>query len=299
MRLSIYISGNELSYTAGELTGKGISVGKAGRILLPEDTMINGEIQNAGTLKDALGQMRKQEHSLPKKADVVLSNDAVLTKLLEVPLLSRKKILKVVREEMRGFVDAEESYVYDYSVLNPRLSGKKAGRILCAVMNREALNQYRRIFQECKMEIGNLDVAMRAQVRMTGMLGNGQEKTFIVAVLENHNLYTSLYVKGDLIYNSSSSVSERDGLGLISEMTRVLSGFIQFNQSQKNDTDVEHIYICGLHKDEEGFCRNVTNTLGIKTMIFPGKSIIRGNPPEGYSVQGYIYATGNLLRKQV
>lgn len=300
MKCSIYISNSELEYVMGEITGNNILISKAGKIPFEPDTIEKGVIRKEEAFQNAVKSMCTRIGVLPKQIDVLVVDDVVLTKAIEVPILSQRKLLEIVKRELEEFIDAQKEYVYDYSVIQERIPGTQAGRILCGGISREVLSQYKQLLDECGVHAVTLDVAAHAQVRLMEQMEDKKGETFILGVMEGFILRVSLYVKGRMIYHSTSKVTERDNLGLISELTRVLSSFIQFNQSQKNDTDVAAIYLCGMHEEEEKFCQNITITLGIKTQLLSNTSgtvVIQAQEDEGYSLQQYVYTTGNLYRR--
>lgn len=299
MKCSIYISNNELEYLLGEVTGSNVFIAKAGKLSFETDTIEKGSIRREEAFQNTVKNMCSQIGTMPKQVDVLVVDDIVLTKMIDVPILPHKKLLELVKRELEEFVDGKKEYVYDYSVVQSRIPGTQAGTILCGGISREVLMQYKRLLEECGVHAVSLDTAVRGQVRLMEQMEDKKGKTFIVGVMDGFTLRASLYVKGNMIYHSTSRVTERDNLGLISELTRVLSSFIQFNQSQKNDTDVEAIYLCGMHKEEEKYCQNISITLGINTQLLDNTSgsvnIQAGE--EDYSLHQYVYPTGNLFRR--
>ena len=299
MKCSIYISGSELEYAIGEVTGNNILISKAGKLPFEPNTIEKGIIKKKEAFQNVVKSMCAHIGVLPKQIDVLVVDDVVVTKVIEVPILPQKKLLEITKRELEEFIDTPKEYVYDYSVIQSQIPGTQAGRILCGAISKEVLSQYKQFLGECGVQAVTLDVAARAQVRLMEQMEDKKGETFIIGVMDGFILRVSLYVKGRMIYHSTSKVTERDNLGLISELTRVLSSFIQFNQSQKNDADVAAIYLCGMHEEEEKFCQNITITLGIKTQLLSNTSntVIIQAEDEGYSLQQYVYTTGNLYRR--
>ncbi len=298
MKLSVYISQTYIEYVLGEASGKNVKVTKAGRVELDEVSLQCGEnMQDENVLKENLEKLKTEVSVIPRNVEVLLAASMVFTKLVEVPFLPQDKLLEITKSEMQEFVDAKKEYVYDYGVLLNRVEGKKAGLLNCVAMERQMLDKYTAIFQECHIPVNSLDISISAQVQMTRRILPDNGHTYILGIMDGFTMFTSLYVKGKLAYTNSARVSIRENLGIITELIRVLSSFIQFNKSQRNDTDVEKIYLVGLHENEREFCHNIQNALAIETTLLPEYPFVSNATGKEFSTQEFFYTTGNLFRK--
>lgn len=298
MKLSLYISHTDISYVMGENSTKSCNVMKAGRVSLSGEAVANGEnLQDMSRLKELLYELKNQVGTVPKNVDVLLSTTLLLNKLVEVPILSQKKLLEITRSEMQEYVDSRKDYVYDYSVIVNKLPDKKAGQISCVAMEREMYDQFMNCFRECEILVTSMDITLSAQIQMIRKLMPNTKESFILGVMDGKSILTSLYIKGQLVYNSSAVVSMRDNLGVISDLIRVLSAFIQYNKSQKNDTEIAKIYMVGMHESEREYVHNIQNALSIQTQLLEEYSGLQSGGVYGYSMQEYFYPTGNLFRK--
>ena len=290
MKLSIYLSASGLEYIVGDTVGKKLLIKKAGKIALAEQG-------NELAMENILLQMKQKIGSLPKQVDLVIQSTEVINKIVEVPILSHAKLMPIVKSELIEFIEAGTEYVYDFSVISDLSITKTTGRILCVAMPKPLLLEYKELFQKVKINLSSMDITMSAQIKLMNQIHNQKSQTYILGILDGNQLKTSLYVYGEIVYNSISRVTERGNLGLISELNRVLSSFIQFNKSQKNDTDVEEIFLCGLQDLEKTFCQNLTTALGIDTKFLDAPDYVDSNAVPEYCLQEYIYTSGNLYRK--
>lgn len=140
-----------------------------------------------------------------------------------------------------------------------------------------------------------------------GLIGNSYvEKQFYDMILDVKNGVTlsktmnknaSLYVKGQMVYGNEFNIKERGNLGLITEMNRVLSSFVQFHKAQKNDTEIGNIYMCGMNEMEESLCSNISTALGIPTKVLQAPDRVIANDRE-QQLSSHFFEIGNLLREQ-
>lgn len=296
MRLSMYISDANIKYVVGDKTKNNTVVIKEyGNVDLEKGIISSGNIADTEALQTSISYVINNLKNKVNKYELVIDSSTAMTKIVEVPELSPKKLHDITISELMEFAKDDVEYVYDYAVLDK--DEKNHSRILCAGIERHIIESYTKIFANCGIKLSCIDITRSTQIRMISHMDSLSNRTFVLCVLSGNNIHTSLFVKGTFLYASNSRINTRGNLGVLVDINKVISSFIQFNKSQKNDADVETIYFSGMTSEEKGYCNNITTALGIEAKILPACSAVDNQVDAGYNISDYFYTTGNLFRK--
>lgn len=297
MSLSILFANDCIQYVRGKKNASQAVVEGYGTVELDNDIVRNGLIVNGPLLETKLAECLKGCGDNLKKVDILLDNSVAVSKLVEVPILPHKKIMSICVSELKEFTDEHKEYLYDYSVVDGSLQDGKTARIFMVAIEKPVIESYINLFKKVNVKINSIDICRSAQINAIDLTNVFNGKTFLLGVLSENNLSVTLYVKGKFAHTNRSRVNVRNNLGIISEMSKALSSFIQYNRSLKNDSDVDEIYICGMTNIEKDYCMNISTALGIDTKVMPCIEYVANQSNPGYNFADYFYVSGNLLRR--
>lgn len=91
-------------------SGKGYELLNYGMIMLPPDTLVDGEIDNPDAVVEALRSLIKSEKIKNKNIVLGLSGSSVIIKKISVPIMSEDELAEMIREEAEQYIpfDIEE-----------------------------------------------------------------------------------------------------------------------------------------------------------------------------------------------
>ncbi|MDF2568079.1 MAG: hypothetical protein K0R90_1535, partial [Oscillospiraceae bacterium] len=177
----------------------------------------------------------------------------------------------------------------------------KGCTILCSAIEKNMIDSYISIFKESGIEINSIDIGLNCVIKLLKYFKNLSKQTYILLGLDANNMVSLLFADGKYhISNRNRLLSERGTSESISEIVRVVSSLIQFNKSQKNESDISCTYFCGLRENEKWLNHQVSNSLNIQSTPFPmgqAVSVKRKIAQKGILQGNYLYAIGNLITK--
>ena len=91
-------------------SGKGYELLNYGMIMLPPDTLMDGEIDNPDAIAEAIRNLIKSEKLKNKNIVLGLSGQSVIIKKISVPIMSEDDLAEMIREEAEQYIpfDIEE-----------------------------------------------------------------------------------------------------------------------------------------------------------------------------------------------
>ncbi|MDO4541575.1 MAG: hypothetical protein Q4C00_01935, partial [Bacillota bacterium] len=223
---------------------------------------------------------------------------SILTKRLCVPILPEKKLLALAENEFAEVKDNYEELIYDYGVIsrvNPEGAG---GVILCSAMENTFAFSYIDIFNKLKLRLDSIDISASTVIGLVSHIQELREKTFIISVLEGNTMVSYLFVRGQYYYNGRTRLlAERSTRASAAEISKTISSLIQFNQSQKTESDITDVYFCGLRADEYDLIAQLKEIYPLGISPLPDFPEVEAVPEVNYRLAQNFYVTGNLLIK--
>lgn len=153
---------------------KGYELANFGMISLPVDTVMDGEIENAQALTEALRNLLKSEKVKNKEAVIGISGQSVIIKKISVPLMSEDELAEMIREEAEQYIpfDIEEVNL-DFQIVKaegeiPTEKGKIAPGeerqmdVLIVAVRKEVVKSYLDVFKEVGMKVKVVDLSVFA-----------------------------------------------------------------------------------------------------------------------------------------
>lgn len=298
----IYISSHAVQVISGSCEKDDmIKVKNYGEYALEEGAMINGVITDEQPILETLQEIAE---SGVKQARLVIDSGQILIKNMTVPILQKKDILKIVKDELANIENSPEDILYDYSVLQENFEDeeKKGGEILCCGIEHKLLGTYIDLFANAGIKIKSIDISVNALHKLTQELSDFENKSYIVSVIDANNVSSYLYENNHYVFSNRTRLfSERGTNAFVSELSSNISQLIQFSKSKRSPYTIETAYFCGLNGSESKIVNETIHAgLAINSEVFPNSKIVyidNDTKQFEFNLHEYVYSVGSLIRK--
>lgn len=290
MVLSVNLAEDAIVVVLGK-AGKRLVIEDCHRYILPQGTLINDVITDEKQFKSVLEEVKHRYDRYSSRVHLVLGSIQIVTKMMQIPPLSKRQILYLVRQELEHYKGEDMDLVYDYGVVRRKNRYNQGGIILAASIEREKIKGYTKLFEECGMKVKTIDVAMNAAVNLIERLPALEGGTYILSVLDGRNMLSVLYIDGSYVHTGRSRfLHDRDSREFVEEMQEEIQALMDFSKFLGAGKFIETVYFCGLSLCEKEYLNMKGDDLEEPWDI----QIAHGLE---YQLKDYIYATGNLYGK--
>ena len=290
--LSVYISNEAIQAAQGSAGKNNVNVKQIINEPLDEGCILNGVITNPQALSKKL-ELTWSKHRLPtKNIHLSVDGNAILTRVMEAPLLPPKKMLSYIYEEFYE-IENRESMVYDDTVLKP-LNAQGGATILAAFAERDFINEYIELFKTAKLRISSINIALCGAINIMSRIIQYQSRTYILAVFDKITVSEMLYINGSFRFAKRVRLmAQPESSEFFTELAQSLSGLIQFNKSEKSGFDITDIYFCGDFEGMKKTCFGLAEALNVAVSELPDVKEIKFR---GYGkLSSFIYPVGGLI----
>jgi len=242
MKSSIYISSEKIEVIGYSYHLRGVSVKQVLTCPIPEGTMINGKITDPSQLISCLASLRSQSPRLFANSTLIVDGNFVFSKRIVVPKLSKKQYQLLVREDFTNAAESSEDLICDYHLL----SGSGTGTaILACASEKSEIESYISVFKEAGIKLKAIRVGVEAIQNYVNERPDLREKTFVINVIDGITMLSMIFQNGINVFMSRTRLYSEEHEQLIQSILKNLSGFIQFNKSEKFN-DIESSFYLGL-----------------------------------------------------
>ncbi len=295
MRTSIYLSNQSITAVIGEDKGRTLKVKSCHKGAMPRGLMVNGVIADVEQLASYLGGFFNMYHLSRKDVSVVVDNHNMVNKIIEVPILKRKELLELVRNEFGGTDD--DNMVYDYAVLSPRtLDGK--GRILAISMEKNTVKSYTDLFDKIGVRLIGIDSTLVTAILLCQRITELRGYTYIMSMLEGPEIFSMLFADGEYAFSQRILLSEERGTPAAAvEITHALSSMVQFNYAGNTQNPLSNAFISGLIGEELQFCPDMAEALSVAVGLPPNSRNVSSSYMQANKINygEYLFCLGDLL----
>ena len=148
---------------------KGVELVNFGMIQLPEDTVMDGELENPQALADALRNLLKSEKIKNKNAVIGISGQSVIIKKISVPLMSEEELIEMIREEAEQYIpfDIDEVHL-DFAIVKAEgdvpvekgaTNEERQMDVIIVAVRKEVIQKYMDVFKEIGMKVKVVDLS--------------------------------------------------------------------------------------------------------------------------------------------
>ncbi|HAN21665.1 MAG TPA: hypothetical protein DCP51_08350 [Clostridiales bacterium] len=276
MNVSIYLSNENLVVVSGKAEKNSIKIKTFFTVPLPHGTLINGIIIKDELIRSYLIKLRSKGILPRKNIRLVIDRSSVLTKFMTIPNMKNKYIYNLIKETFSGAAEARNELVYDYSVIETGKVKNVGNQILACGMEKSLVKDYINLFKSAGISLSSIDIALSSVLKLQNCYNEYKNRTFILSIVDGENVFALLFLNGKYSFsNRFRLISNRGTPESFVEYGSFLSSIVQFNKTQKNNREIESVLFCGLRKDEEGLCGELTVALNIKVEEFIGSSVIK------------------------
>ncbi|MDR2156932.1 MAG: hypothetical protein LBO81_04025 [Clostridiales Family XIII bacterium] len=298
---SIYCSPTHLKIIVGDADNKNVHVRDFAEIPLPDGGMINGIITDEKIMTDFLAGVNGQYELSKEGAWLVIHNNSIQTKRMDVPAVSESKVLEFVQREFDQYSEGKKDGVYDFVVLNPQAAS--GGVTIFAVgAGRELLRPYKTVFAEAGYDLKGINIGVNCQIKLARFLPQLRERTYILVQMDGRHMFLTLFDGGEYrISNSYRLINTPEAPEWLGEVENNLSSMIQFSKSQRSYADIAAVYFAGVPSERFSELEGKLGYLGVDvaelnfrdSLITGGKAADKG----GFNPGDYLFNIGNLLKQ--
>lgn len=310
MKTALYLSNRVIQAVTGRDTGRGIVIKNRFEIQAPEGSIINGVITDEEKLASCLKTFWR-EKSLPKRKVIcVLNSSRFRTKVMKLPVMSRKETLKYMEREFTSEAFAPE----EYQALGMETAGgicgffeirrdqnRKMREIFAVRADRAFIETYLSMFRKIGVRPAAIEAALGCAVRALRRIPELKDKTCVVQVRDGDSLNNIMLTDGKYFHSGVSRILSGHGTPEYGrEAAGSVGGLLQFVSAQKEGTMATHLYWAGLSGEDQAGCeesvRRLDETLHTKTLCCRG--LVAGEKPDcnpESDISGYLFPIGGLL----
>lgn len=233
------------------------------------------------------------EHKLPTRGiTLVLPDEAVSTKTVSAPKLPENKLEELVRHEMRPRED--QLVAADYLPIGVDAEGRQ--QLFCAGCRKEVMEQYLEMFGRLGLRLQSVTVSMAGRIKLLDAMQSMKEKTCIWLCFEGSSVLSMLVENGEYRYASRSRIfSEPGTVDFGTEMTRNVSGTVQFHTASRAGGTLTDVYYAGCSDDDFEVCLAGIRGLGLEVGRLPECRAFRALP-DGEQLSEWLGCAELLLR---
>ena len=301
MSVTIYCSPTHFKMLVGSAKNNSITIDDFHEVPLPEGAMINGIITNEAEMSAFLGQINESAGIGEQETALVIDNNSVRTKLMEVPPVNEQMILDFVKRDLAGSMEEGEEDIFDYAVLSP---GGPMGALILAVSASKALiESYNNVFVNAGFKLMTIDIGANSLIKAGGIFQEIGNNTCILCNVDGKAMSISLFEEGVYsITNKYRLLNTEDSDEWYHEIGSNISSVIQFHKGQRGDTAINGAYFTAVSDEQMEKLTSAISYLGIHTskIDFQHCVTLTGNASAAqgdFNPGKFLYNIGALLRR--
>jgi hypothetical protein len=302
MEASIFCSSTALRLLIGQGNAQSFVIEDFHSEELPEGLMINGIIVSPDALAAFLGEMNQQWGPFRQNCTLVVENNAIRTKRVEVPNVREGQRLQYVREELSSLIEDGSDDVVDYSELgiNPETG---ALSVLGVVAGKVQLEGYVAAVRGAGFNLKRIDVGVNALSKVGRLFPELSQGYRMLSIVDCNIATFTLYHDGEhQITRRHRLLAPGDTDERRAEVAGYLSAMLQFQKSQRNELETDSLHIAGIHSDRIQRFIKSAEYIGIPMMELqvPPTLELRGQAAfnaANFELGANLHNIGGLIRK--
>lgn len=234
-----------------------------------------------------------QTHDLPTRGiTLVLSDEAVATRTVTAPRMPESRLEELVQHEMRAHDG--QPVAADYLPLGTDADGRQ--QLFCAACRKETMAGYLAMADRLGLSLGSVTVPMAGRLRLLRAMPSLQSMTFVCLCFEGSSVLSLLVENGAYRYSSRSRVfSEPGTLDFGTEITRSVSGTMQFHTTGRPASPLTDVFYAGCPDDDFEVCLAGIRELGLRVSRLPECPAFRALP-NGERLSDWLGCAEALIR---
>lgn len=234
-----------------------------------------------------------QTHGLPTRGiTLVLPDEAVTTHTVTAPRMPESRLEELVQHEMRAHDG--QPVAADYLPLGTDADGRQ--QLFCAACRKETMAGYLAMADRLGLRLGSVTVPMAGRLRLLRAMPSLQSMTFVCLCFEGSSVLSLLVENGAYRYSSRSRVfSEPGTLDFGTEITRSVSGTMQFHTTGRPASPLTDVFYAGCPDDDFEVCLAGIRELGLRVSRLPECPAFR-TLPNGERLSDWLGCAEALIR---
>lgn len=234
-----------------------------------------------------------QTHALPTRGiTLVLPDEAVTTHTVTAPRMPESRLEELVQHEMRAHDG--QPVAADYLPLGTDADGRQ--QLFCAACRKETMAGYLAMADRLGLRLGSVTVPMAGRLRLLRAMPSLQSMTFVCLCFEGSSVLSLLVENGAYRYSSRSRVfSEPGTLDFGTEITRSVSGTMQFHTTGRPASPLTDVFYAGCPDDDFEVCLAGIRELGLRVSRLPECPAFRALP-NGERLSDWLGCAEALIR---
>lgn len=234
-----------------------------------------------------------QAHDLPTRGiTLVLPDEAVTTHTVTAPRMPESRLEELVQHEMRAHDG--QPVAADYLPLGTDADGRQ--QLFCAACRKDTMAGYLAMADRLGLRLGSVTVPMAGRLRLLRAMPSLQSMTFVCLCFEGSSVLSLLVENGAYRYSSRSRVfSEPGTLDFGTEMTRSVSGTMQFHTTGRPASPLTDVFYAGCPDDDFEVCLAGIRELGLRVSRLPECPAFR-TLPNGERPSDWLGCAEALIR---
>ena len=234
-----------------------------------------------------------QAHDLPTRGiTLVLPDEAVTTHTVTAPRMPESRLEELVQHEMRAHDG--QPVAADYLPLGTDADGRQ--QLFCAACRKETMAGYLAMADRLGLRLGSVTVPMAGRLRLLRAMPSLQTMTFVCLCFEGSSVLSLLVENGAYRYSSRSRVfSEPGTLDFGTEITRSVSGTMQFHTTGRPASPLTDVFYAGCPDDDFEVCLAGIRELGLRVSRLPECPAFRALP-NGERLSAWLGCAEALIR---
>ena len=302
MNVSLYCSPTHLKLIIGSADSNVIRVEDYGIFALPDDAMINGIITDEGAMIRYLSAIGDAMDCFKHEALLVIDTNSIRTKVMDMPIVTEEKMVEFIAHDLGAFTEGGTNDVFDYAVLNGKMSDGGA-RVLAVAVDRDILQVYRNTFTSAGFNLKGVNIGINALVKLSRILPQLKTGARILAAIDDRNLTLSLFEEGYYkITNRHRLMNPEDTPEWRQELGNNISSLIQFHKGLRPTEEISAVFFAGLSPTKTAALNEPLAYLGIEISLLNVATHIRltGKAAKidgGFAPGQNLMNLGNMLKK--
>lgn len=234
-----------------------------------------------------------QAHDLPTRGiTLVLPDEAVTTHTVTAPRMPESRLEELVQHEMRAHDG--QPVAADYLPLGTDADGRQ--QLFCAACRKKTMEGYLAMADRLGLRLGSVTVPMAGRLRLLRAMPSLQSMTFVCLCFEGSSVLSLLVENGAYRYSSRSRVfSEPGTLDFGTEITRSVSGTMQFHTTGRPASPLTDVFYAGCPDDDFEVCLAGIRELGLRVSRLPECPAFRALP-NGERLSDWLGCAEALIR---
>ena len=235
-----------------------------------------------------------QQHRLPTRGiTLVLPDEAVATKTITAPSMPENKLEELLRHEMRPRED--QLAAADYVPLGTDAEGRQ--QLFCAACRKETMEEYLAMTDRLGLRLQSVTVTMAGRLKLLHAMQSMQGKTCIWLCFEGAAACFRCWSRtASTVIPAAAVFSVEPGtVDFGTEMTRNVSGTMQFHTASRSSGTLTDVYYAGCSDDDFEVCLAGIRGLGLKVSRLPECRAFRALP-NGERLDDWLGCAETLIR---